>query len=138
MRAAIMEANAGPQFLNPYTITFSVNGTINLASELPVLQNRIAINGPGQSNLTVRRNVVAPFRILTVDPNNVVAIRDLTISNGSTPAGSLDANSGGGIGAHPGFLWVIFSEEPPMAHRFGVENHGVSRSSGGYKSRPPQ
>ncbi len=68
------------------TITVPV-GTINLASALPDLSSNISIQGPGLSNLTVRRDqpndtVAHEFRIFTVDAGATVTLAGLTINNG--------------------------------------------------------
>ena len=79
------------------TITFEdgVTGTINLAAALPSLAN-VSIEGPGPDLLTVRRDVVAIFRIFAVDdPNVPVSISGLTISNGSVSGGGAAIINGG-------------------------------------------
>ncbi|MBI1762219.1 MAG: putative Ig domain-containing protein [Acidobacteria bacterium] len=82
------------------TIDFSVAGTINLAGELPLLNNNVTINGPGASVLTVRRNSGGDYRIFTINFNRVVTISGLTITkgrvlpNGFTGGGGFFVNSG--------------------------------------------
>ncbi|GAB3499048.1 hypothetical protein GCM10027341_21480 [Spirosoma knui] len=74
----------------PFTITASVSGTINLASELPNISKDIAFIGPGASNLTVRRSTGGDYGIFTIPNNNTVSFTGFTIADGN-------ANTGGGI-----------------------------------------
>jgi hypothetical protein len=74
------------------TITFGVNGTINLTGALPDLTHSIDIEGPGANLLTVSRDTGGHYRIFTVDSGSTVSISALTISNGYLIVGS-----GGGI-----------------------------------------
>ena len=60
LRDAITQADADPA--NSYAINFSVTGTIGLTSSLPALNNNIAIEGPGASDLTVQRDFHASPR----------------------------------------------------------------------------
>ena len=94
LRAAIEEANSFP---GDDTINFSVIGTINLTSALPVLSSNITINGPGSNFVTVRRNTGGNYRILQT--NGTISISGLTITNGRTPDAVTEdiAPSGGGI-----------------------------------------
>jgi CSLREA domain-containing protein len=94
LRAAIEEANS---LSGDDTINFSVTGTINLTGALPVLSSNVAINGPGSSLLTVRRDTGGNYRIFQT--NNTTSISGLTITNGRTPDGVNEdiAPSGGGI-----------------------------------------
>ena len=94
LRAAIEEANS---FLGDDTINFSVIGTINLTSALPVLSSNITITGPGSNFLTVRRNTGGNYRILQT--SGTVNISGVTITNGRTPDAVTEdiAPSGGGI-----------------------------------------
>ena len=67
------------------TIDFSVAGTIQLASALPVLTADTTINGPGAAKLTVDRSGAAgtpDFSIFTVDADVQAMIAGLTISGG--------------------------------------------------------
>jgi hypothetical protein len=74
LREAIELANAaGP---GPHTIDFSVNGTITLASELPLIDNSVNITGPGAGNLAV--SGANQHRVFFVN-SGTVAINDLTI-----------------------------------------------------------
>jgi hypothetical protein len=71
------------------TINISATGTINLQLPLPNLSN-VEINGPGASQLTVRRDTGGNHRIFSIVNGNVT-INGLTISNGR------DSFGGGGI-----------------------------------------
>ncbi|MEP7340603.1 MAG: Ig domain-containing protein, partial [Acidobacteriota bacterium] len=93
LRAAIEESTA-LSACSPFTINFSVTGTINLLSELPWLEHpNLTIQGPGANLLTVTRSVVAAFTIFIVT-GDVVTLNDLTVSNGNA-SGTFDY--GGGI-----------------------------------------
>ena len=76
LRAAIQEANIN--FSDTDTINFSVTGTINLTGPLPSLTNMM-INGPGSSQLTVRRDTGGDYRIFFTN-GAVVSISGLTVS----------------------------------------------------------
>jgi len=87
-------------------INFALPGTapwtVNLTTELPPLTSNIEINGPGDDQLTVRRDDTAEnFRIFTVSGGTtVVTISGMTISNGKTPEVDIPGFStadGGGI-----------------------------------------
>ena len=93
LRAAIQEANA---LAGDDAISFSVTGTINLTGALPTLSTRITINGPGSSQLIIRRDTGGDYRILTIGSANV-RISGLTVTNGKTPDGGGSSSSGGGI-----------------------------------------
>lgn len=99
LRAAIQEANTNS--FDTDTINFSVTGTINLTGPLPALTNSI-INGPGSSQLTVRRDTGGDYRVFLIN-SAVVSITGLTVSNGKTPDGTagpvfgVTGEGGGGI-----------------------------------------
>jgi hypothetical protein len=79
LRAAMVAANAQA---GADSISIRATGTINLESALPrIVDQDVAISGPGQEALTVRRNAAAPFRIFEID-TAAVSFSDLTISNG--------------------------------------------------------
>src|SRR6266404_188552 len=63
------------------TITFTIAGTINLASALPDITSNISINGPGSSSLTVRRNTGGDYRIFTVS-GSTTSMSGITVTNG--------------------------------------------------------
>jgi hypothetical protein len=70
---------------NKYSIGFAVNGTIDLQSPLPALNNTIAVQGPGASNLTVERAAGASFSsaVVTVDAGQTASLSGLKIANGN-------------------------------------------------------
>jgi CSLREA domain-containing protein len=74
LREAIAAAAPGD------TIAFSVTGTIPLAGTQLTLDKQLTIAGPGSARLTVDGNYTS--RVFHVIPGAVVAIMDLTISNG--------------------------------------------------------
>jgi len=84
LRAAILTADAGSPS-DKFTIGFAVNGTINLQSPLPDLDNTIAIQGPGASSLIVERAAGFSFAsaIVTVDASQTASLSGLTITNGN-------------------------------------------------------
>ena len=100
LRAAIQEANA---LAGDDAISFSVTGTINLTGALPNLSN-LTINGPGSSQLTVRRDTGGDYRIFSI-PGATVSISGLTVTNGKTPE-RVDhlSSEGGGIFIFAGSL----------------------------------
>ncbi len=87
LRQALSDANS---MAGPDTITFSVNGTINLESSLPSINDNVTINGPGANLLTVRRNIGGAYRIFTINSGVTASLSDLTLANGLQ-------NNGGGI-----------------------------------------
>lgn len=93
LRYCMTQANAGG---GSNTINFNVFGTINLAGELPLINNNLTINGPGANLMTVRRNTGGDYRIFTVNFNRVVAISGLTITKGRVVS-SPSFGGGGGI-----------------------------------------
>lgn len=92
LRAALEQANALPNCA-PLTINFSVNGTINLATALPLLEHpNLTIQGPGANLLDVQRNSASQFGVFyNISP--MMTINDLTISNGNPGV----EGSGGGV-----------------------------------------
>jgi CSLREA domain-containing protein len=94
LRAAIQEANANPA---ADVIGFSVNGTINLTGALPDLSTNVTINGPGASQLTVRRDTGVEYRIFRVGAGVTAGINDLTVSNGVATAATGAGSGGGGV-----------------------------------------
>jgi hypothetical protein len=91
LRAAIQAADAGSRTAQ-FTIGFTVTGTIDLQSPLPDLNNRIAVQGPGASSLTVERLAGATFStaIVTVDAGQTASLSGLTVANGN--AGGIKNN----------------------------------------------
>ncbi len=90
LRDAITQANASTD--SQEVISFAVDGTINLTSYLPILDNNISIDGPEASNLTVQRDFSASSSIFVVDIGVSVNLSGMTITGGY-----VSNNSGGGI-----------------------------------------
>jgi uncharacterized repeat protein (TIGR01451 family)/CSLREA domain-containing protein len=100
LREAMTQANSNG---GGDTINFTVNGTVNLASELPHITIGVSIVGPGAGLLTIRRDSGGDYTVFTIDATAIVVlvnISGLTISNGNGP-------TGGGIVFEHGFLNVI-------------------------------
>jgi len=90
LRAALQEANAITA-CTPLTINFSVTGTINLASALPILAHpNLTITGPGADQLTVRRNTGGDYVVFDINAGVIISLQGLTVSNGR-------ASFGGGV-----------------------------------------
>ena len=92
LRQAITDANSNP---GDDTINISATGTINLQSALPSLTS-MEINGPGASQLTVRRDQGGNYTVFSIFQN--VTINGLTISNGHQTVfggGGIYVSSGG-------------------------------------------
>jgi hypothetical protein len=144
LRAAIQEANALLS-CGEININFSIAGTIILGTALPDVNHIININGPGSSDLTVRRNPAAgtpEFRIMNIT-ETTVRMAGLTVSGGLlenhgsgiqsqgvltltdvTVAGNSTRNVGlgGGINNQGGMLTLIDST---------VKNNTANGGSGG-------
>ena len=96
LRAAIQEANSAS---TDDVITFDPSlsgGTITLNNQLDFITGNLVLNGPGASQLSVRRSNVAGtpgFRIFSISNNAVVTISGLTISNGDLS----NTNNGSGV-----------------------------------------
>ncbi|HMY75153.1 MAG TPA: choice-of-anchor Q domain-containing protein, partial [Blastocatellia bacterium] len=92
LRAAIQEINASPGCAN--NINFSVTGTINISSPYPDLAASFTFNGPGATSLTVRRNTIGTYRLLTIPLGAGATISGLTFSNGLNDEGGAIRNAG--------------------------------------------
>jgi hypothetical protein len=73
-------------------IDLEVTGAINLTAPLPNLSSNIEINGPGASNLTIRRDSGGDYRLFTIDNGQTVTISAVTIADGA-----VTGDNGGGI-----------------------------------------
>jgi CSLREA domain-containing protein len=85
------------------TISFSVNGTINLTSALPNINSHVDIIGPGPGQLTVRRDTGGEYRLLQITGGSTVTISGLTMANGAI-TGPFPANGGGAVWNNHSFL----------------------------------
>ncbi|MEM8961676.1 MAG: cadherin repeat domain-containing protein [Acidobacteriota bacterium] len=90
------------------TITFTVTGTIVLASTLPTISTDVTIEGPGAALLTISGG--AAVRVLRLD-GGTVTLRQLTIADGlargedgGTTTGWRAGGGGGGLGAGGGIF----------------------------------
>ena len=124
LRDAITQANsvttATPA--NPFVISFSVMGTIDLTSPLPALNNNINLNVPGAWDLTVQS-------VFTVDSGAVVSFSGMTIAGGGianygTATVINSTLSGGGI-ANYGTATVINSTITG-SYDCGLNNYGTA------------
>jgi hypothetical protein len=95
LRAAITNANAGD------TIVFTTGGTITLASELPVINKNITIDGNGFNPTISGAGTYRPFFIGTAGTGSpaTVTIANLTITNAVAQGGTgFGAGAGAGLG----------------------------------------
>lgn len=124
LRAAIAEANS---LSGDDTINFSVTGTINLTGPLPTIVSNVSINGPGSSQLTVRRDTGGDYRIFQTSA--ISSISGMTITNGRTPdsVGNATAAPGGGIWQTGGSLTL----RDVIINGNATGNGGTDLSSGG-------
>ncbi len=82
------------------TITFSVNGTIHLASTLPIITNDGALTIDGGNNITISGDTDSDndgdVRILYIHPNGNLTLQNLTLDRGlmTTEGGGAILNSG--------------------------------------------
>ena len=125
LRQAIEDANATA---GADTITFSVSGTIVLASTLPAINNAagLTIDGAGQS-ITISGNDAV--RVMFVNTGAMLTLHNLTIVDGNAAelgcAGFTDCN-GGGIYNNGGTLTVTgstFSENNASHWGGGIYNY---------------
>jgi hypothetical protein len=107
---------------NKNSITFSVTGTITLASPLPDIANGVTITGPGANKLTIKGGGAASdFSVLTVNSGISAVLSGITISNGN------HSLSGGGI-ANAGNLTVANSAI--ISNTTGVDGGGIFNDTG--------
>jgi CSLREA domain-containing protein len=86
---ALGECTAGPG--DDMIDMVGISVTIQLASSLPAITSNVVFEGPGATNLTIRRNSGGDYRIFAVDTGATVRISGLAIGNG------LAIVAGGGI-----------------------------------------
>ncbi len=108
LREAINAANA---IGTDDTINFSLppGSTISLLTELPAIDGNLVINGLGADSLTIQRSTAdgtPEFRILKINPDRVVTINRLTVSNGIV-RDEVAVGVGGGILNDSGTLNLV-------------------------------
>jgi hypothetical protein len=101
LRAAITQADNSPDASS--TIQINVQGTVNLASSLPVLSKNITIIGPGHANFTVLGNNT--FGIFTTAVGKTDSIQGLTIQNGDADYGGAVYNQATSLTLTDVYLW---------------------------------
>jgi len=94
LRAAIQEANA-LTVCSPFTINFSVNGTITLGSALPAIGHpNLIITGNGAANTVISgNNTVAGLSVTAA--GRTLALSNLTITNANSTANGAALNISG-------------------------------------------
>ena len=107
------------------TITFTVTGTINLASALPAIAQSVTITGPGAPQLTVRRDTGGNYRIFQVNAGSTVTISGLTITNGHDVFGG-GINNAGNLAINE--CAIIANTASGMGG--GINGGGVNNSGG--------
>jgi hypothetical protein len=127
LRAAIEQSN-GSGSPGADTITFSVTGAIDLPTGLPPIVQQLDVQGPGASQLTVRRTVGAPpFPVFSANPpaGTPVTIAGLTITNGQGRA----PNGGGGVSG--GQALLTLRDAIVTANRASGDSFGGIAAIGG-------
>lgn len=119
LRAAIVSANASPG-ADRIEFADGVEGTLSLASALPVLEGELVIAGPGADLITVSGGDIV--RVFEIAAGATVDIEQLTIAHGS-------ALSGGGI-SNQGTLnlsqCALIENSAPNGLGGGIDNFGGS------------
>ena len=93
-RQAVLDANLAP---GADTITFSVEGTIQLTGGTIIVAGTLAIEGPGADRVTLRGNATSGF--LQTQPTTNLSVAGLTFADGSNPGGGggVITNNGGTV-----------------------------------------
>lgn len=94
LRACLSGLSTGTA-VDTNAVTFSVTGTISLASALPTIANGVTITGPGANQLTIDGG--GAVQLLTVNGSGIsVSITGLTFANGkaSGNGGAIDVSVG--------------------------------------------
>ena len=77
-------------------ITFSVTGTVNLASQLPDIINNLTITGPGADLLTIKGSGSSVVFTLPNNTTNAISGVTMTLATGTgNPMGTAATNSAG-------------------------------------------
>ena len=120
LRQAIIDANAAG---GQDTITFSVTGTITLASDLPLVTDALKIQGPGSAALTIDGANNAIFNFYKIDSAaGVDEVSGLTITHGT--ANNFD-DSGGGIVVRLGSADMTIANDVITDNYAGNDGGGV-------------
>ena len=106
LREAIEQANTDP---GQDEITFSVTGTITLASNLPAITEAVHIHGPGASSLTI--DGATTYRVFSFDHiyEGTDEVTDLTITHGNSDGNNPD-DSGGAIQVYFGDTEILIAD----------------------------
>ena len=125
LRQAIIDANTAS---GQDTITFSVTGTITLASDLPHITEALQIQGPGPAALTV--DGASTFQIFEFDnvaaSSGVNEVSGLTITHG---VGKDPDSSGGGISIWQGDAPTTIANDVITANHATNDGGGVHEQS---------
>ncbi len=82
LRQAIIDANAiGTTSGDPHIIDFTVEGQIDLLTELPDVNNHITFNAHPNGNIIHNASALADFRLLEIG-NYTVVLNNMVLSNG--------------------------------------------------------
>ena len=94
-RQAVLDANLAP---GPDTITFAVEGTIQLTGGAIIVGATLSIDGPGADKLTLSGNGTSGF-LQTQGPGTNLSVAGVTFANGSHPGqgGGVITNFGGTV-----------------------------------------
>lgn len=127
LRAAVSQANTTG---GADTITFAagIDGLITLTTGAMTISDNLTIEGPGALLLAISGNDSS--RIFVVNNTVSLTLRDLTIRNGKSPAGT--ASSGGGLSSSGGILTLercAVTQNAAVATT-GASGGGISISSG--------
>jgi hypothetical protein len=94
LRASIEEANKNS---GADTIPIDVTGTIKLTAALPIVEDDVAIVGPGASSLTVEPATATAFRILSFSDGTTASVTGLTLTGGTAQQGGGIRNGNGSL-----------------------------------------
>ncbi len=75
-------------------IDFTVTGTINLNSALPVITENLNVNGPGSGQLSIARNAGLDYRLFQIPAGVEVELEGLTLRSGQETMGGGIHNAG--------------------------------------------
>ena len=115
-RQAVLDANLAP---GPDTISFAVEGTIQLTGGALVVGATLAIEGPGADRLTLSGNGTSGF-LQTQGPGTNLSVAGVTFADGSHPGqgGGAINNNGGTLAVED----VVFLRNS-ASYGGAIENH---------------